>query len=145
MKAFLIFFLILGLALFQTLILPVNFLLVLVIIFSLWKKAPESFIWAFLAGVFLDLFSFGQMGLAAIIFVSLDFLLKLYHQKFSLDHPLMLIFVLLVSYFAFSWLTGKTMMIGEISVLLILILIFRFFQKRLFLALAEGEEGRLKL
>lgn len=145
MKAFLIFFLILGLALFQNLILPVNFLLVLVIIFSLWKKAPESFIWAFLTGLFLDLFSFGQLGFSAIIFVSLDFLLKLYHQKFSLDHPLILIFVLFVSYLTYSWLTGKTMMIGEILVLLILILILRFFQKRLFLALAEGEEGKLKL
>lgn len=145
MKAFLTFFLILGLAFLQTFILPVNFLLVLVIVFSLWKKAPASFVWAFLAGLFLDLFSFGQLGLAAIIFVTLDFLLKLYHQRFSLDHPLILIFVLLVSYFAFSWLTGKTIMIGELLILLILILILRFFQKRLFLALADEEEGKLKL
>lgn len=145
MKTIIPLFLILGLSLLQVTLLPINFLLIFVIVFSLWKKAPESFLWAFLGGLFLDLFSFGQLGFSAIVFVTLDFLLKLYRQRFSLDHPLVIIFVLVISYLLFSWLTGKEIKIGEGVVLLVVLLIIRFFRRELFFTSPGKEGGRLKL
>ncbi len=144
MKLAAVFFLILGLSLFQTTLLPINLLLILVIIFSLWQKAPESFVWAFLAGLFLDLFSFNQLGFSSIIFVSLDLILKLYRQRFSLDHPLVISFVLVTSYFLYSWLTGREIGIWEAVILLVVILVIRLFRKELFLAFPK-QGKKLKL
>src|SRR4030042_3125377 len=129
MKTVAILLLILGFSLMQATLLPLNLLLVLVIIFSLWQEAPQSFLWVFLGGLFLDLFSFKPLGFSAMIFVSLDLLLKLYHQRFSLDHPLVISFVLISSYLVYSWLTGREVRIGEGLVLLFILLLIRFFRK----------------
>lgn len=145
MKTIITLFLVLGLSLIQATLLPINFLLILVIALSLGKKAPESFLWAFLGGFFLDLFSFKQLGLSSIFFVSLDFLLKLYRQRFSLDHPLVIIFVLVASYLLHFWFTGREIRIWEGLTLVIILLLIRFFRKELF-SVSLGKEGeRLKL
>ncbi len=145
MKIVIPLFLILGLSLIQTTFLPINFLLILVIVFSLGKKAPESFLWAFLGGLFLDLFSFKQFGFSAVIFVSFDFFLKLYRQRFSLDHPLMVSFVLIVSYLLYSWLTGREIRVWEGLILLFILLSIRFLRKELFFSSLGKEGNRLKL
>lgn len=145
MKIIIPLFLILGLSLIQTTFFPINFLLILVIVFSLGKKAPESFTWVFLAGIFLDLFSFHQLGFSAIIFVSFDFFLKLYRQRFSLDHPLVVSLVLVVSYLLYSWLTGREIKIWEGLTLLFILLFIRFLRKELFFASLGKEGDRLKL
>lgn len=145
MRLFLTFLLILGASFFQSFFLPVNLVLVLVIVFSLGKKEPESFVWAFLSGLFLDWFSFGQIGRTSLIFVGLDFVLKLYRQRFSLDHPVVLSLVLLASYGAYSLLSGREIRLGEGLVLLAIILLWRFWQKEMFLGFSGREGGKLKL
>lgn len=145
MKFIISLFLILGLSLIQTTLLPINFLLIFIIVFSLWKKAPQSFLWAFLAGLFLDLFSLRQLGFSAIIFVSFDFILKLYRQRFSFDHPLVVSLVLVIGYLLFSWLTGREIRIWEGIILLAILLTIRFLRKELFLASSGKEGGRLKI
>lgn len=145
MKIILTFLLILGLSFLQSFVLPVNLVLILVIVFSLGKKEPESFVWAFLAGLFLDWFSFGQLGRTSLIFVGLDFILKLYRQRFSLDHPVVLGLVLLASYGAYSLLSGREIRLWEVGILLIAIFLWRFWQKEIFLDFSGKEGGKLKL
>ncbi len=145
MKYLIIFFLILFLSLFQAAILPLNFLLVFVIILSLRQKAPISFVWAFLAGLFLDLFLFNPLGISALFFLSLDFILKLYRQRFSLNHPLVLSFVILISYSLYSFLLGKEIKILEAGLLLLTILLLRFFLEKTFLFTSPEKGDKLKL
>lgn len=145
MRIILTFLLILGLSFFQSFLLPVNFILILVIVFSLEKKEPESSVWVFLSGLLLDWFSFGQLGRTSLILVSLDFVLKLYRQRFSLDHPLVLSLILLLSYLIYSLFAGREIRIGEAAILLIIILLWRFWQKEMFLGFPGKEGGKLKL
>ncbi len=145
MKTVAILFLILGFSLMQTTLLPLNLLLVLIIILSLRQEAPQSFLWVFLAGLFLDLFSLKQLGLSAMIFVSFDFLLKIYRQRFSLEQPLVISLVFVLSYLIFSSLTGREIRIWEGLVLLVILLLIRFLRRDLFFVSSGREGGRLKL
>jgi len=145
MKTVALLFIILFFSLIQTTFLPINLLLVFVIIFSLWQEAPQSFLWVFLAGLCLDFFSLKQLGLSAMIFVSFDFLLKIYRQRFSLEQPLVISLVFVFSYLIFSSLTGREIRIWEGLVLLVTLLLIRFLRKDLFFVSSGQEEGRLKL
>lgn len=145
MKIIAFLFLILLLSLIQTTLLPINLLLVFVIIVSLWQEVPQSFLWVFLAGLFLDLFSLKPIGTSSIIFVSFDFLLKVYRQRFSLGQPLVISLILIFSYFVFSLMTGREMKIWEGLILLILLWLVRFFRRDWFFAASPKESGRLKL
>jgi cell shape-determining protein MreD len=145
MKIIALLFLILFLSLIQATFLPLNLLLVFVIILSLWQEAPQSFLWVFLAGLCLDLFSLKQLGLSSIIFVSFDFLIKIYRQRFSLEQPLVVSLFFVLSYFLFSLITAREMKIWEGVVLLVILLLIRFLRKDWFFVSSGQEGGRLKL
>ncbi len=91
MKRLLGFLLVLGLALLQSTVLKLNFLLIFVIF-------QASYARAFWAGLFFDLLTSQRLGLSSLLFLIIVHLLKLYSRKYEPRPGFLLPFVFLASW-----------------------------------------------
>jgi cell shape-determining protein MreD len=58
-------------------------LLLLIIVF-VFRKSEDIFLLGFILGIFLDIFSFRQVGISSIFFISFLFLISLYDRKYEI-------------------------------------------------------------
>jgi rod shape-determining protein MreD len=87
MKPYLILLLLFVLALFQGAFLSLNFVLLVVLVWTAIRPIREAVLVAFLAGVFLDLARGTPLGLSSLIFLLVSFILSLYSRKYDPLHP----------------------------------------------------------
>lgn len=132
MRYFLIFLLILGMALFQTTVWSFNFLLLAVLIFSLAFEEKVSFTLAFLSGFLLDLLGGGVLGFSSLSFVLVSFLLITYRRRFSFQNPFSCFVFALLSYLLFSVVTRSQFSLWEGLFLSIFLVLFRLLLPFLF-------------
>ena len=116
--------LIFGLALVQSLLIPLNWLLLLVLFLALDGEAKESLIWAFIAGLVADLVFGQRLGLSSLIFLSLV-LATIWAKEKLVTFQLSLVFLagflaeLLYHYLLFrNWFWGRGLFFGLVLVLI---------------------------
>lgn len=92
MKFFLSFLVVFLLSLFQATVLRLNLLLLFVLL-------KNSFLWAFLAGLILDLLTTQRLGLSSLLFLLILGIFHLYSRKYEPRLPFLIPFVFLASFF----------------------------------------------
>lgn len=98
MKSYSILLPVFLLALFQGVFLPLNFVLLVVLVWAVIRPPKEGLIVAFFSGIFLDLAKGSPLGMSSSIFLVASFILHLYSRRFDPAHPAFLaVFVLLTS------------------------------------------------
>lgn len=98
MKTYLFLLPVLLLVLLQGSILPWNLLLLLVLFRAALKPDGQTFLWAFLSGLLLDLGQGTSLGLSSLVFLFGSLLLFVYSRKFEATNPLFLtVFVFLIN------------------------------------------------
>lgn len=145
MRFFLYFLAILFLAFFQAVVWDFNFLLVLVLTASLLFSGTRALFLAYLAGLFLDLFSGARLGLSSLGFLAPSFLLTLYRQRFSFQNPILIFVMTFGVAFLFSFMSGHSFNPLEAIFLACLMIVFRFLFPFLFKSEEEREQFKLKL
>lgn len=146
MRFFLYFLTILFLAFFQTVVWDYfNFLLVLILTASLLFSASRALLLAYLAGLFLDLFSGMRLGLSSLSFLLPSFLLTLYRQRFSFQNPILIFIMAFGAAFLFSLTSGQAFNPLEAILLACLMIVFRFLFPFLFKSEEEQEQFKLKV
>lgn len=79
------------LSLLQATVLRVNFLLLFILL-------KNSYLWAFLAGLMLDLLAVQRLGLSSLLFLLILAIFKLYSRKYEPRLPFLLPFVFFTSF-----------------------------------------------
>jgi len=98
MKNYLLLFLVLIFAILQVSFLPVNLVLLVVLAFALLNESSRSLLFAFYAGLILDLAKGGPLGFYSIFFLVVVFVLLLYSNRFEVSRWFFIpIFIFLVS------------------------------------------------
>lgn len=92
MKNFLLFLVVFFLSLLQATVLKVNLLLLFVLL-------KNSYSWAFLAGLILDLLTGQRLGLSSLLFLLILFLFHLYSRKYEPRLSFLIPFIFLASFF----------------------------------------------
>ena len=59
--------------------------LLMILFLAVIKRSNEVFLTAFLAGLFLDLLSFGRFGLSSLYFTIFVFVIYVYQNKFEIE------------------------------------------------------------
>jgi len=113
MSKILIFLLILVLAFFQTSFLPLNFLFSLVCFLAISEASWEIFLWAFLAGVFLDFLTSSPLGFSSLAFLAVAGGFSVYKKKFSFKSPITIFILVFVANFLFSFLSRTAFLLKE--------------------------------
>lgn len=138
------FLILLFLGMLQSTIMPVNFLLILTILFAVSVSYREGFVWAFIAGVLRDLLLGLPIGLSSAFLLGLVFLLSLYGRKYKLSHVTYLlpftVIALAAQQFIFKQPVNVLNMILSIMAFLILLPVLKVFFLKF-----EKEEGQLRL
>lgn len=128
------------LALVQTTIIGFNFLLVFVLVISLAGGEKESFLSAFISGLFLDLLAGSPLGLSSLAFLSLTFLAFAYKRKFQAKNLFFWIVIFLVGNFFFKMVNGQIWHWKEGLLMTALALVIYFVLDKVGV-LGEEEEG----
>jgi rod shape-determining protein MreD len=97
MKSYFILIPIFLFALLQGAFLPLNFVLLTVIFFTVFGEEKTAFLIAFFSGLFLDLAKGIPLGLSAACLLLVSGLLCLYASRFNSRQPLFLAFVSFLS------------------------------------------------
>lgn len=144
MKYLLGFLILLFFGLLQSTVLPVNFLLILSIIFAVNVSFREGFVWAFIAGILRDLLLGLPMGVSSAFFLGVVFLLGLYGRKYKLSHlnyllPFTVIAILMLLV-VFKQPINILNIIFSVGAFVVLLPICKAFFMRF-----EKEDGQLKL
>ncbi len=129
MKNYLVLLLVLLLSLLQGSFLGFNLVLLLVLFYTIIKQDKQSLYMAFFSGLILDLSKGYLVGLSAMIFLFLSFLLILYSYRFSATHGLFLVFFTAFSVALYSFLVYGFFDWKEIIVLVLLSLLVKFILK----------------
>lgn len=145
MRYFLFLLTVLAVAFFQAVVWNFNFLLLLVLVSSLLFSPSRSLFLAFLAGIFLDLFSGAKMGFSSLAFLFPCFLLSLYRQRFSLQNPVLIFLVTFVASFLFAFIVRQSFAWFEGLILAFLMLGFRLLLPFLFVSEEERQPFKLKV
>ena len=77
-------FLILAILLEST-ITTLPLVLLLILFLAVTRKSNDVFLVAFIAGLLLDILSFGRIGFSSMYFVLLTFLIFMYQKKFEIE------------------------------------------------------------
>lgn len=95
-------------------------LTVCVIIFlAATLRRNEVFALAFFSGLFLDIFSFGRIGLSSLYFLICVQLIFLYEKKFELESPHFVFFATLAGAFGYLLISGREIILGTATVAII--------------------------
>jgi rod shape-determining protein MreD len=86
MTHFLTFLAILIAGVFQTAVVPVNLLLLIVLDWAILRDFKQGVLIGFFSGLVLDFFSLGRLGLSSIIFLGIVFLINLYKRRWDLPN-----------------------------------------------------------
>lgn len=124
---FAIFVLIILLALVQISLLPLNFLFALSCLLALSLSFWEPFAWAFLAGVFLDLFSGSPLGYSSLGYLAVSLIFFLYKNRFSFKSPITVFIFVFLGNLLFSFFGKKPFFIKEALFWAILFTLLRIF------------------
>lgn len=134
MKPYLILLPIFFLAVLQGSVLPLNLVLLLVLLWVVFRPIREALVIAFLAGILLDLAKSQTLGVSSLILLGASYLLHLYSRRFNPTHPVFLaIFVFLAA--TVENLILQEPWLGEGLILVLLALLIRpvakFYQESL--------------
>ena len=80
------------------------------------QRRSEVFTLAFIAGLFLDIFTFGRVGLSSLYFILCIQAVFLYDKKFELGAPNFVFFATLISSFGYLLITGRELILTTIIV-----------------------------
>lgn len=145
MKNLFILVFIILLALIQASLLPFNFLFGLVSLLSILISSWEVFGYAFLAGVFLDLFSGSTLGFSSLGFLAIPFIFSSYGGRFSFKNPPTLAIFVFLGNFVFSFFSQKPFFIKEALLWAATFFILRIFAPRLFETFPSFKEQKIKV
>lgn len=143
-KYLLVFFILLFFGLLQSTVLPVNFLLLLTILFAVNLDLKDGFIMAMISGILRDLFFGLPIGFSSMFFLGMIFLLSLYGRKYKLDHITYLLPFTTISLFAMQVIFRLPINIFNIIFSVFAFLILQPII-RAFLAHFEADRQQLKL
>lgn len=102
----------------------------------------ESLVFAFLAGLLLDLLLGSRLGLSSLSFLPAPMVVILYKKRFSSDNVLFWLVIFLLSNFLTGLVAGKTWHWQDGLVTIILVLPTYFILSRFdFLGLGQDDEG----
>ena len=134
MKYLLFFLILLFFGLLQSTIIPINFLLLLSILYAVNVSPREGFYWAFIAGILRDLLLGYPIGPTSVYFLAMVFLLNLYRRKYKLSHFTYIlpftVLALLMSYLLFSQSVNLLNIIISVIVFVVLSPLVRAFMLR---------------
>lgn len=144
MKYLLSFVLLLFFGLLQSTVMPINFLLILIILFAVYSPLKEGFVWAFIAGILRDLFLGLPLGLSGAFFLGVVFLLGVYGRKYKLSHVTYLLPFTIIALLALQFVFKQPINVLNI---ILSIIAFLFFLPlvRIFFLRFERDEEQLKL
>ena len=128
MSYFLILLAVLLLAVFQTTLLGLNLLFVLVLLLGLFLSFNSAFVWAFLIGLIFSLFTASPLGYASLGFLFILLMMTMIKENFSLENPLSCFIFCLISYGIFTFITRFPIRILEgilLSVIIVVICLWR--------------------
>ena len=111
MKPYLILIPILLLAFCQGVFLKLNLLLLLVLTWAVIRPMKETFVVAFLAGLFLDLAKGTPLGFSSLLFLLAVFLVVLYARRFDPAHPAFLFVFVFFASLSFNLILEKPWLI----------------------------------
>lgn len=140
MKKALFLTLIIFLALIQTSLLPLNLLFGLVCLLSILISSWEIFGYAFLAGVFLDLFAGTTLGFSSLGFLALSFVFSSYGRRFSFKSPVTLFIFVFLGNFLFCFFARKPFFAKEALLWATTLLGLRIFMPSTFESFWEFEQ-----
>jgi len=146
MKNFALFTLTVLLALVQFSLLPLNLLFGLVCFLALSLSSWEPFAWAFLAGLFLDLFGGFPLGFSSLGFLVVAFLFFVYKNRFSFKSPITVLIFVFLGNFLFYFFGKKPFFYKEAVFWAIVFTFLRIFAPALFEGFSpRKEEQRIKI
>ena len=145
MKNLIIFFVILILALLKAIVLPFDLLFGLICFLSISSASSMIFLWAFLAGIFLDLFTLRPLGLSSLGFLSVTAMFFLYRRRFSLKSPFLVFFFVFSTHLLFDLFSGKSLSFQTSFEWALLFTLARFLIPGFFESFGQQEEIKLKL
>lgn len=145
MKHLIIFLVIFILALLKATFLPFDLLFGLICFLSISGSFPLIFLWAFTAGIFLDLFTLQPLGLSSLGFLSVVAVFSLYRKRFSLKSPLIVFFFVFSTHLLFDLFSGKSLSFQASFGWALLFTLARFLIPGFFESFGQQEEIKLKL
>lgn len=111
----LLFLAITLLAFGQATIFSFNLVLLLVLSLGVVRSAKSGLVWAFIAGVVLDLVTGQTLGLSSLIFLLIIFLLNLYKTKFKAANFAYLLPFTLLSVWFYEFFQGEPLALFEVA------------------------------
>lgn len=107
----------------QATIWPFNLVLLVVLSSAVLVSSRSGLIWAFLAGIVLDLATGQMLGFSSLIFLALAFLVNLYKSKFKAANFIYLLPFTFISAWFYYLLKGEALFVWSV-VITTLLLIF---------------------
>lgn len=146
MRSFAIFVLIILLALIKSSLLPFNLLFGAICFLATSSSSWEIFLWAFLSGLFLDLFEGTPLGFSSLGFLAVAGIFSAYRQRFSFRSPVTVFVFVFLGNFIFSFFARKPFFIKEALFWATVFTFLRIFVPLLFegFSLAQ-EEQKIKV
>jgi len=146
MRSFALLVLIILLALIKSSLLPFNLLFGAICFLAIVSSSWEIFLYAFLAGVFLDLFSGTPLGFSSLGFLAVAGIFSAYKNRFSFRSPATIFVFVFLGNFIFSFFARKPFFIKEALFWAVSFTFLRIFAPLLFEGFSpEKEEQKIKV
>jgi rod shape-determining protein MreD len=143
MTYFLTYLLLLIAGVLQTAVVPVNLLLLIVLDWAILRDFKQGVLIGFFAGLILDFFSLGRLGLSSVIFLMIVFLINLYKRRWTMLNYWLTLFLTFAFSFLFNFLVGNFWSVREGLILVTINAIF--YPSMMIWQQREGSQMRLNL
>lgn len=132
MQKYFLFFLLFLSVLFESSITTIPIVLDLLIIFYILDRKSSSFVIAFIAGIFLDIFAVRNIGQSSIFLIVFLFILSLYERKFEVTTNYFILVASFIGSLLYLLVSFQTIVIWQAIVSSLFTLITYFLLKKFF-------------